>query len=133
MQRKHKEFLFLLHHNHDSLTGVHTPLHKLTEQVCMQLALSLWRYCNVTVLGLCLVLLVSDVHYQFPYSLNWMSWRRWVISQSQSLTTTPWSPLSPPTVLVTKRTEPQKFIVTCRVISTLRVFTWCYIMIFLHL
>ena len=46
MQRKHKEFLFLLHHNHDSLTGVHTPLHKLTEQVCMQLALSLWTYCK---------------------------------------------------------------------------------------
>ena len=39
MQRKHKEFLFLLHHNHEPLTGVHTPLHKLTEQVGMQLDL----------------------------------------------------------------------------------------------
>lgn len=45
MQRKQKEFLFLLHHNHESLAGVHTPLHKLTEQVCTQLDLCSLALC----------------------------------------------------------------------------------------
>ena len=35
MQRKQKEFLFLLHHNPNSLTGgVHTPLYTGSDQVC---------------------------------------------------------------------------------------------------